>query len=311
MYCAPFGFPYTAVRERFLIMQSRISIGEIPFQQRPAFAGFTFPSYRRMVAEPKLHPAAICVGMASDRRPAGLALLEWETRETAALVSIWIQPDWRRQGLGARLLGKAEEIAARRGIVEMSSVHMTTLPALDAFEALLRRREWDPPQLRMYALKSNLSLIYQSPWMTKPPVLEPEYTLTPWADTTEDEVLEAGSKATYHPLIWPPNLSNDYDRHSSLAVRRSGELVGWIINHPVNTRMLRFTCSYLRDDLQGRGRMAAVMAASIRRADEAGYTEATWTVPMVFPRMAIFARRHLFPYCFEVAETRASRKALR
>lgn len=293
-------------------MPSQISIDEIPFLKRPAFASFTFPRYRSMLDGPAIDYRAICIGMSSDWEPAGLALLtpSADAAGAALLLSIFIRQDQRRRGLGTRLLQRAEEIAAARGFRELTAVHMTSLPEAHAFEALLRRAGWEPPRLRMYVLRSNLELINRSGWMRRPPALEPEYSLRPWAEVTEEEKLAAAAKSSYHPLIWPGNYPEDYDGHSSLAVRKSGELAGWIINHPMNPRLLRFTCSWLRADLQGRGRMAAVMAASIRRAGEGGYTDGSWTVPTEFPGMVAFARRRLFPYCTEVAETRGSSKKI-
>lgn len=93
-------------------------------------------------------------------------------------------------------------------------------------------------------------------------------------------------------------------------MRYRGEVVGWVVNHLFDATTVRFTCSYMRDDLQGRGRLVAAYAESINRCRAAGITEAIWTVPVQFPRMVAFSRRHLMPYTTSLTETRGSYKSL-
>jgi hypothetical protein len=83
-----------------------------------------------------------------------------------------------------------------------------------------------------------------------------------------------------------------------------------VVNHPFGPGKVRFTCSYMRDELQGRGRLIAAYVESINRCRAAGITQAVWTVPMIFPRMVAFARRHLIPYATSHTETRGSEKNL-
>ena len=44
---------------------------------------------------------------------------------------------------------------------------------------------------------------------------------------------------------------------SSLGLRYRGEVVGWVINHRMDERTVRFTCSFMRRDL---ARRAAILA---------------------------------------------------
>ena len=288
----------------------RMLIEELHSFQRPAFAAFTFPYYQALLLTPSLASRSICAGVSHDGRPVGLALIENQARNNGNLRSLWIEPEYRQQGIARQLLQRVEEMVMARGLRRLETVYMNTLPEVKAFESLLRGAAWESPHTRMYVLKSDLAHINRSGWMKNPPVLEPEYELRPWEEVSVEEKQAIAALRIYSKEVWPDNSPPNYDRPTSMAIRRGGELVGWIVNHPYEPGVLRFTCSYLRDDLQGRGRMVAVMAESVRRMGPAGYHTGIWAVPMEFPRMVAFSKRRLFPFATEISETRGSGKVL-
>jgi GNAT superfamily N-acetyltransferase len=285
-------------------------IEELPIFKRSAFAAFTFPYYQGLLLTPSLAVRSTCAGVSCDGRPIGLALIENQARDCGNLRSIWIEPEYRRQGIARQLLQQVEEMVVARGRRRLETVYMDTLPEVNAFESLLRGAGWESPHTRMYVLQSDLAHINQAGWMKNPPILEPEYELRPWEEVSAAEKKAVAALRIYSKEVWPENSGSNYDRPTSMAIRKGGELVGWIVNHPYAPGVLRFTCSYLRDDLQGRGRMVAVMAESVRRMGPAGYHRGIWAVPMEFPRMVAFSKRRLFPFATEISETRGSGKQL-
>jgi len=59
------------------------------------------------------------------------------SRPVAFLEGIWVHPQWRRQGIGARLIEKVEEFLVARGIAELGSDVL-----IDNAESLAAHAHW-------------------------------------------------------------------------------------------------------------------------------------------------------------------------
>lgn len=291
-------------------LQTDFQIREVSSFDAPLFAGFTFPFYRDRLLLGSWRPKILALGAWRGVRPAGLALFEKTSSTGAVLRSVWVEADGRRRGMGLELLEKGAAVLAEQGVRRLEAVHRSTLEDRVAFEALLERAGWSRPRLRMMVLESTFEGMLRSPVMANRPRLDPRFSIVPWheVDPLEIERLAAGRQ--FHVEVWPLNYGPDFHRETSVGVMRDGELVGWVVNHPKSPGVLRFTTSWLREDLQGRGTFAAVIAESYHRTAGTGYDHGIWTVPAIFPRMVAFARRRLAPYCYRVSETLGSELVL-
>jgi hypothetical protein len=272
----------------------------------------TFPLYRPLLLLPHLAERRIALGATRDGEAVGLGLVELLPDGDANVRSVYVADAHRRQGLGTALLERLEAETAARGRRELTAVYMAGEPNVPAIERMLARRGWETPRLRMYVLRSNLESIDRAPWMHRHR-LGPEFELFPWKDLTPAERDGMLRRQAEHPVsreVFPFTFSPDFEPHTSLGVRRAGEVVGWVVNHRYDERTLRFTASYMRDEFQKLGGLIAVYAESINRMRPTVMTDAIWTVPVEFPRMVAFARRALFPYTTSITETRGSRKRL-
>lgn len=274
------------------------------------YAPMTFVSYRSLLfADPARR---LALGLTHAGEPAGLGLVELDPEGGTHLRSLYVADALRGRGLAAALLEALEAAALAAGRAEITAVWMAGQPSTAAVERVLAKRGWEPPAPRMHVLRSNLESIDRARWMTRAR-LDPGFETFLWKDLTAAERAAVERRQETHPVpreVYPFDASPAIEPHTSLGVRYHGEVVGWVVNHRYDAKTVRFTCSYLRDELQGRGRLVAVYAESINRCRPVGITDAIWTVPVEFPRMVAFARRHLIPYATEVSETRGSRKTL-
>lgn len=277
---------------------------------RSLFRGFTFPRFAGLLERVPDSSRVLAMGLSVDGQPSGLALLKRTDVVTMELLSVWVEPGHRCRGLGSGLMQECEMEAIRRGIRNLTTRFRTTIPERVAFEALLRREGWDGPSLRMLILEAEFEEIVKSPFMRSPPPLEPDFEILPWHEVGAEEIEHLGREGNFSVEVWPLNFGDNFHRETSLGLRYRGELVGWVVNHPVSPEMIRFTTSYLRDDLQRRGRFAAVQAESVWRLKETPVHRGIWSVPVEFPRMLNFARKRLAPYCYSVSESRGWEKNL-
>lgn len=275
-----------------------------------AYTGMTFPAYRALLAGRSPHRLAL--GLTAGNTPAGLGLGELLASGDVIVRSLYVAPALRSQGHATALLAALEGAAREAGSVKAIVVWMADQDFTPVVERVLAKRGWAPPARRSYVLNSNLASIDQAPWLTRAR-LEPDFETFLWTELThsEREALERlQASRPLPPEVWPFAFSPAFEPHTSLGVRHEGAVVGWVVNHRYDENTIRFTCSYMREELQGRARLVAAYAESIERCRRAGYTQAVWSVPVPFARMVAFARRHLMPYATAVTETRGSYKRL-
>jgi GNAT superfamily N-acetyltransferase len=263
---------------------------------------------------PTVQPCA--VGAFAGSEPAGLALAAARRDDdtSAELLSLFVVAGRRRQGVGRDLLRAAERETAARGVARLQAVWMTGGAGSAAVEGLLGRHGWPPPTPRMLTVRFSLEDLERVPWLDRHR-LRPGLEIFPWAELTVADRDHLVATQRRNPWI-PRDLQPwDYDRQgfervTSLGMRLGGEVVGWIINHPISASTLRITCSYIRDDLGRRGRIVPLWAESFRRLRTTTFRRCSFTTPLYHRGMIAFVTRWCGPWVSFLGETRGSTKLL-
>lgn len=292
----------------------------------PAFRSMAFPAHRHLLdlrpAQLRLgEPAApavvpFAVGAFTGGEPVGLALAAARRtdKRDAELLSLFVVPGSRRQGVGRALLEEVETVAADRGVVRLQAVWMTGRAGTDAVEGMLACSGWTAPAPRMLSVRFTLDDLARVPWIARHRLL-PGLEIFPWAELTaaERERLVASQRES----SWIPRDLQpwDYDQPgfdpvTSLGMRLEGDVVAWIVNHPISASTLRITCSFIRGDLGNRGRIVPLWAESFRRLRETPYCRCSFTTPLYHRGMVAFVTRWCGPWVSFLGETRGSTKLL-
>lgn len=278
-----------------------------------AFRHMTFPAFRRLLDFDPALPRCVAVGAWEGGRAAGLALGAIDPERPAAeLASLFVEREHRGRGMGTQLLGRAEEELARLGVREVSGTYMTGSPSTAAIEAVLKKSGWDDPVTRMLVVRCSLESIGHAPWI-KRYALPAGWEIVPWIDISHAEREEIRRTQEQAPWI-PPDLvpfqhEAGLEPVTSLALRVHGKVLGWVINHVVED-VLRYTCSFVRRDLQRMGRILLLYNEAVARMPGVGLAVGMWTVPVEHEGMARFARRWMQPYSIFFGETRGTGKRL-
>lgn len=289
------------------------------------FEGMTFPAYRHLLA---LAPAPTLLQEATARRveplaiggfsggvPIALALagLPLEGEDGPELLSLYVAPPWRGRGAGRGVLAALEAAVAGRGFASLGTVFTASAPGSPAFARLLAARGWTTPQLRTLLMRFTLEQAQQFPWFNRYP-LRDGCEIFPWRELTGAERQQLIDSQRQRGWIAADLVPWRWDEHgfeplTSVGMRSPEGVVGWVINHAISDRTLRFTCSYIRKDYGRRGRILPLYSESINRMRGTQFALCSFVAPMHHATMAAFVRRWMAPWAGTLQETLGSTKA--
>lgn len=293
----------------------------------PRFRDMTFPAYRHLLdlGRARRHPhmpeipvvTPVALGARIEGEPAALVLAEIPEGQTAnaEILSLFVSPPFRGRGLGTAVLDAMSTYLSRMSVEKVVGVYMTGQPGQEIVERVLAKAGFSPPEVRQVTLRFTLEEARKTAWYGKYP-LEAGYSVFPWKDLTagERESLRESQKATGWIKAGLEPWKHDseaFEPVSSLGIRLHGELVGWIITHALDDRVVRFTCSFIRRDLGRRGKIVPVYSEAIRRLSQgSSFVECSLTVPVRHRGMATFVIKRCAPVASFLGETRGATKLL-
>ncbi len=275
------------------------------------YAGMTFPSFKELL---DVDDHAVALGVECAGEVCGMALGYFPPDQdptVAHLLSLYVDPEHRGRGLGESLLHRFEEILRDAGKKCVRATYMTGKATIEIFEHVLQKCAWDAPHTRMVVVRSTIPVINKAPWMSLTELPE-GMQIVAWGDVTEAQ--RESLRRSHEEKPWiaedliPFDHEENYDPCTSVALVHDGQLAGWVINHQMSRELIRFTCAYMRPDLQRLGRIVWLYVESVRRMEQHGFHEGIWTIPLKHPRHAAFARRWMAPYSTFFGETRGVEK---
>lgn len=283
----------------------------------PLFRHLTVPIYQSRVDAAGVDPWSIAIGVSLFGRPVGLLLGSLEPATKLGIVqSIVVTPEYRGAGLGTELLRRGETLFRERGCEKAMLDYVAGKPLTPAVERLLRAREWEPPQARLLVVEATCESISQAPWYAWK-TLPPGFSIIPWSDVTASDRQDMKRRPQEDPWIPealdPSFWEQDFEPTSSLGLRYHGKFVGWMINHRVDDKILRYSTGWVRPDLQRVGHytpMIPLLIESITRAAAAGFPGGVWFVSPQQAPMHRFARRWMVKYATFVGEAMRATKKL-
>ncbi|MFM2303090.1 MAG: hypothetical protein RLZZ135_496 [Cyanobacteriota bacterium] len=278
-----------------------------------AYQSFTFPLFRPHLQVLKLESSIVAIAATDGHQPIGLALakIQADGSSSAEILSIFVAPAYRRQGIGTALLRQLESELRSQGCTQLELVYTTGKPTTFALERLLTVCQWTAPQPQMLVGRAKIcSGMMQAPWMRT--AFPADYDLFSWLEITPAErtTLQQQAKDWIPSQLMPFQFEQDLEPLNSLGLRYQGEVVGWIITHRLSADTIRYTSGFVRPDLQKRGRYISLIANAIQIQENAQITNGIWTVPFVYPAMVSFVRQRMCSYMISIEESRISTKSL-
>ena len=277
-----------------------------------------FPSYR-----PLLEHVAGADGQGNrffartataDGRPIGLALAGIARGGDAAeLLSVYVLPEARTVGVATELLRGLETDLKAAGAKTIGGTYMTSNPTIPSLERVLGKLGFSAPERRTVAVRFTPEEARKTPWYSRAKVPDGGVVF-PWTELTAAERAamqrSQAERHWIHPDLEPWRFDEGFDPISSVGLRMpDGQVVGWVINHRIAPAAVRFTVSFIRDDLARRGGIFCLYVASIERLEGTGIY-GTFVTAQQFPAMQRFVLKRCAPYISFCGETRGVSKTL-
>jgi hypothetical protein len=167
----------------------------------------------------------------------------------------------------------------------------------------------------MLICKGQAEAIIQAPWMKRYSRIPSSYSIFPWLEITQEERQAIQQQQETQPWIPEDLIPFQYEKHlepiTSLGLRYQGQVVGWMINHRLSPDTIRYTCSFVRKDLQKMGRIISLYAEAAKLQVQAKISNVIWTVPVAHESMVNFVKHRWDPYLASIGETKGTFKFLR
>ena len=276
----------------------------------------TFPAFRYVLRSIDSQKSVIALAASYLEQPVGLALAEISEDDSSAEVrSIFVEPAQRCAGIGTALLTRLEEELSQRGCTKAKLSYMAGKSTTPALEHLLQKCNWAPPGSQMLICKGQVEAVIEAPWMKTYSRLPSSYSIFPWLEITQEERQAIQQQQETQPWIPEDLIPFQYEKHleplNSLGLRYQGQVVGWVINHRFSPDTIRYTCSFVRKDLQKMGRIISLYAEAAKLQLQAKISHGIWTVPVAHESMVNFVKHRWAPYLISIGETKGTFKFLR
>ncbi|MGK7874459.1 MAG: GNAT family N-acetyltransferase [Xenococcaceae cyanobacterium] len=278
----------------------------------PAYERMTFPLFRPLLSDLEPGGDIVAVGASSLDEPIGLALAEIQPDGMAEVLSLFVKDTHRNVGIGTALLTHLEQVLSQRGCTKAHIVYVTGKSTTPALEHLLEKSNWSKPETRMLLCKADIKSL-NAPWIKMYKTLPSSFTIFPWCELTDEERIAIQQQQEKEPWIpeqlIPFQYEEDMESLTSFGLRYQGQVVGWLITHRIALDTIRYTCGWVREDLQKTGCLFALLVKAHKRQVRAKIPKAIWTVPMQYSNNVRF-QKYQMEYLTSVEETRGSFKTL-
>ncbi|ABW67559.1 TIGR03032 family protein [Desulfosudis oleivorans] len=278
-------------------------------------SGITFPNVqKRWQVKPAGLPLVL-VTASLKGSPVAAAVAEIRKNgEHAEILSLYVAPEFRKQGIGARLVSLMESALAHKKCRSIEINFRTDWEGCAPVEKIIAQQGWLPPKTPRILCKSSIDRITGAPWM-KHTTLPDGLGLFPWSELTDADrnyIRNRQEKENWFPPVLTPFQEEASLEHAnSVGLRRNGQVAGWMITHRTTADTIQYTSLFVEPDLRSKRAVFPLIVEAVTRQIQAGVPNGIWMIDTQNTAMRKFTERHLKKYLVSMTELRHSVRLLR
>lgn len=278
-----------------------------------AYKHLTYPIFRSRL-QSECEDSIIAIGAELANQPVGLAMAHIiPDSKQAKILSIYVLPEYRQQGIGGALLERLSQQMQKLGRSKLELEYTAGAASTMALESLLSQQGWSTPQAKMLVCYSSTEQMQKAPWLYSSR-LPKTFSIFPLVELTKEEYQIIQQKQARKP--WYPEILSPFagelpvEPLNSLGLRYQGEVVGWMATHRIAPNTIRYTKLFVREDLQRMGRAISLIAEAIKIQLKSNISQYTCATLVDNQAMVNFVQRRLKPFLTQVRESRQSYQLL-
>jgi uncharacterized protein (TIGR03032 family) len=278
-----------------------------------AYEAFTFPSLQKRWQTHPQRGELFGISATIDSQMIGMVIAEiLPASETisstsAEILSLFVVPAHRHQGIGTLLVAYLENHLVKQGCTQVGIAYQSSEITTLALEPLLQKCGWLAPQTTFFLGQTVTEKIARAPWLQKYPLPE-KFEIFPWSELTAEEKQSILARKEYPEMLSPFKDEARIEPLNSLGLRYQNEIVGWIVTHRVAEDTIRYSTLFILPKFQRMGRGISLLASAIKRQVSSFVPQYKFAVSRENAPMLQFVRRHLRSYLTYCSESRYSLK---
>ncbi len=234
----------------------------------------------------------------------GFAIAERQGDGSAQLLSLKVDPAWRRRGIGTGLLQRLMVFLAKEG-VKPFGVRYRAKPDLSSnFEPILAQLGWSPPISDYVLLQGDSEKLAAIDWADRYPITEP-YRLRRWHELTTKQQNQAAALAAPAELR-PPTDPKGLEPMICLALLHQETPVGWLLAYRTSSNSIRYSSLFVAKAHRSRARGLALLSEGFRRQHAAAIPVARAAVDHRHSSILRLLKRHLSPHLSAIGHSCSS-----
>lgn len=245
---------------------------------------------------PELPHDCLAVGATDGEKPVGLAIVRRAAGdETAHVVSLVVDEEYRRKGVGKRILAGLGNLLKSNGIFFLAVEYMAQDEEPGEVGLFLQAVGFAPPALGVAVWSGKLALFEEMPWVRRMPLPDGLH-VEPWSALTAEQraYIRSGEENWYPSILSPLIDGSETDGERSLLLRDGERVVGWMIVEPLDANTIVFKSMFVHASYRRKGRGIALMAESFRRfLHDPKFENGIFFVEGDNADMLAFMRKHL------------------
>lgn len=276
----------------------------------PEFKGLTYPRFRPLLTDvdpENKNAERLVVGAVCDGEPVGLVLFSLPYGDAVRrLLSVFVARQFRRQGVGAKMIALGEQVAFEVGTKKLVAFHSNQTKNYVWYEGLMQKVGWSSPSLFEYRLVGKAKWVYDAERDWEKFLVRLKrggFVTMGWADLTEADK----EQIAYLMAHEVPDTDQDYDplKHNlpaflpeiSTVLWCGDAIAGWVLgSKSAVDDTYSYTHGYALPKYQKRGYLIAGMMDVCRRQAEAFGPETLSTYETRNAAMHRVMHRHIKPY---------------